>query len=487
MQNKESKKCKVTNNKNISSTTIDKKLISKNRNSKIISNNSSNTNIHRVKTIEQKISTNNQNKFNKINNNIDNDKQNNNGKEKEKEKKSKNIHNPSNYHDKINNDKKLTKTGGIIKQKTSTKLDIIEEKKKCKIIKKNSGINESKKNPLLKNKDKDNINEKKKKKEVVYYKSKNIKKERNKNENSIGTQRLLDFLIALTPIDTSKCEELINNNMNKIIELERDITDIVKITQGEIEKILNNEKEKIYGKENKSNRITTKQNIEIINKESYMRKKIYILFFNFITQLLEQINQLSNNITNTTNQETNDLNNINDTNPNNDLFINNNSSVGSNNSLFVSNIEEEFCERLINLTKSFISSDIDIGDLNSNNGNRENKIEDKKDINLNDVENENIFNDEDYKNIESNSNEFNSILKSKSKKMFMIHPNEILDKIQNEDKKERKVLHHYSNSLKVNSNLEKLEGKINTDDDNINEETIKSHGNLERLKNCNIF
>ena len=71
--------------------------------------------------------------------------------------------------------------------------------------------------------------------------------------------------------------------------------------------------------------------------------------------------------------------------------------------------------------------------------------------------------------------------------MFMIHPNEILDKIQNEDKKERKVLHHYSNSLKVNSNLEKLEGKINTDDDNINEETIKSHGNLERLKNCNIF
>ena len=54
-------------------------------------------------------------------------------------------------------------------------------------------------------------------------------------------------------------------------------------------------------------------------------------------------------------------------------------------------------------------------------------------------------------------------------------------------KKSKKVIHHYSNSLKVNSNLEKLEGKINNDDDNMNSDTIGSTGNLEKLKNCNIF
>ncbi len=54
-------------------------------------------------------------------------------------------------------------------------------------------------------------------------------------------------------------------------------------------------------------------------------------------------------------------------------------------------------------------------------------------------------------------------------------------------KKNKKVIHHYSNSLKVNSNLEKLEGKINNDDDNINSDIIGNIGNLEKLKNCQIF
>jgi hypothetical protein len=291
----------------------------------------------------------------------------------------------------------------------------------------------------------------------------------------------------LTPIDTSKCEELINNNMNKIIELDNKISLIVKTTQNEIIKISNGD---INGKRNKDNKISTKQNIEIINLESNMRKKIYIIFFDFITQLLEQINQLSNNIAN---QDINNLNIMDISSSNNDLFINN-TNMG-NNSLFISNMEEEFCEKLINITKSFVSSDIDLADLNSNyngnivnfsNGGKMEEIPEDKEFNF---DNDNLLNDNDDDNkiINYNNNEYNCVLNSKSKKLFKIHPNEILDKINKEDKKDRKVLHHYSNSLKVNSNLEKLEGKINYDDNNLNSDTIESLGNMEKFKNCNIF
>ncbi len=502
MQNKDSKKVKNTNNQNNNSNPNNKiledyflinKLIPKNKYSKMISNNSSNANILRVKTQEKSnININNQNKANKSNTALENVRQSVNG--KEKEKKNKNIYMPLNI-DKIGSDKKTSKAR-VTKTKTPINLEV---NKKSKITNKNTGINDAKKNP----KDKGNINynDKRKKSDNGYYNSKteplDDKKENNNKKdelfesedksNGIGTQKLLEFLVSLTPIDTSKCEELINNNMNKIIELENKISEIVKMTQNEIAKISNDD---INGKRNKDNKISTEQNIEIINIESSMRKKIYITFFYFITQLLEQINQLSNNIAN---QDINNLNIMDISSSNNDLFINN-TNMG-NNSLFVSNIEEEFCEKLFNITKSFVSSDIDLADLNSNyNGNIANfsnggkivNIPEEKDFNLED-DNFSNDNDDDNKIINYNNNEYNVVSKSKSKKLFKVHPNEILDKIHNEDKKDRKVLHHYSNSLKVNSNLEKLEGKINNDDDNLNSDTIESLGNLEKFKNCNIF
>ena len=423
-------------------------------------------------------------------------------KKKKKKKKNKNIYLPLNV-DKIGSDKKCSKAR-LAKTKTPINL---EANKKSKITNKNTGNNDTKKNPSFKNKDKDNMNYnfKRKKSDNGYYKSKteslNDKKESNnkKNElfedenenedksNGIVTQKLLEFLVSLTPVDTSKCEELINNNLNKIIELENKISVIVKMTQNEIIRVSNGD---INGKRNKDNKISTKQNIEIINLESNMRKKIYIIFFDFITQLLEQINHLSNNIAN---QDINNLNIMDISSSNNDLFINN-TNMG-NNSLLISNVEEEFCEKLINITKSFVSSDVDLGDLNSNyNGNIVNfsnggkivEIPEDNDFNF---ENDNLSNDNDDDNkiINYNNNEYNCVLKSKSRKLFKIHPNEILDKIHKEDKKDRKVVHHYSNSLKVNSNLEKLEGKINNDDDNVNKDTIESLGNLEKFKNCNIF
>ena len=378
MQNKEQKKIKNINNQNINSSSNNKnleeyflinKLIQKNKNSKSITNNNSNSNILRENTLEQKINanTNNQNKSIKNNTLTDNDKQNITC--KDKEKKTKSIFLPPSFHDKIGSEKKATKTGGVAKKKTPIKLDAPDKKNKNKISKRISGINEQKKNPFIKSKNSNEINDKKKKNDYGNNKNKNNKKETNKKdkiENGLNTQKLLEFLISLSPIDTSKCDDLISNNMNKIIELENKIKEISKITENEIKNITNNE--------NNKNKITTKQNIEIINKKSKMRKEIYILFFNFIMGLLEQINKLSNHIAN---QEINDLNmKDNNSSSNDNLFINsNNVSEMSNNSLFVSNIEEEFCEKLINITKSFISSDIDLNDLRSNFDNPDNQSE----------------------------------------------------------------------------------------------------------------
>ena len=430
-----------SNNKHLEDNYSINKIISKNKNSKIVNDNNNNSNINRVKTHETKANI-YQNKLTKNNTNL------------EKEKKSKSIHISLNKYEKTKNEKKSQKISTFAKQKTPNKLNILQKTKKSKITKKNT--TSIKKKPFLKSQTSNEINNKRRKSEDIYLKNKKEKKQKlnkiDEKETGFNTKKLLEFLISLSPIDTSKCDDLISNNMNKIIDLENKISEITRISQYEIIKITNNE-------DNKDNKITTKQNLEIINIESKMRKDIYKLFFDFITDLLEQINKLSNNIAG----QDNDLNLRDNTFSSNDLFANNNSE-NSNNSLFVSNIEEEFCERLINITKSFISSDIDLNDLKSN-----------LDFDKND-----LFNAEENKAIDKNKN----------KKIFMIHPNEILDKIQKEEKTDKKVIHHYSNSLRVNSNLEKLEGKKNNDDNKMtkmNSGTIGTFGNLEKLKNCNIF
>ena len=218
------------------------------------------------------------------------------------------------------------------------------------------------------------------------------------------------------------------------------------------------------------NKISLEQNIEIINKESKMRKDIYTLLFSFITELLEQINKLSNNIAETDLAELNNISN------NDNPFLindNNNGSITTNNSLFASEIQEEFCGRLMDITKSFMNNDFDISQINYNNND---------DINFGKNFDDNLFydDDEDFK-------EYNNLLKNKSKKSVMMHPNEILNKIKNDDKKNKKLIHHYSNSLKVNSKLEKLEEKINNDEDNIKIEQFGNLRNMMQKNNCSIF
>ena len=379
-----------------------------------------------------------------------------NAKDKDKKKK-----NSKQYNTKSINEKSSAKIDSITKQKTPNKLG----EKKTQInqikLKKNTYAIENRKSPLIRSKT-HYINEKK---------TNNINNEKKTKEKyHKGSTKLIDIVKALSPIDNSKFNNLISKNLNQILELENQVKSIVKNAQDDIKAI--NEKENKNIGNNKENKISLEQNIEIIDKESKMRKEIYRLLFNFITDLLNQINKLSNNIAN---KEITDLNNLpKDRNPlisNN----NNNASIESNNSLFISEIQEEFCGKLINFTKSFINSEIDLSEI--------------KFINNDDIKNnyqnfeknfdDNLFNDDDdfdyYKNL------------LKNKKTTMMHPNEILNKIQKIDQKDKKIIHHYSNNLKVNSNLEKLEEKINTDEENINIEQFGTIKNIIQRNNCSIF
>ena len=379
---------------------------------------------------------------------------------KDKDKKKKNM---SKYNTKSNNEKSTLKIDSLTKQKTPNKIIPCEKKIQINQIKhkKNNYAIENRKSPLLRSKtycinDKktNDINNEKKTKEI----------------NHRSSKKLIDFLKVLTPIDTSKFNKLLSKNINKILELENQVKTIVKTTEDDI-KAINDKENKNIGN-NEENKISLEQNIEIIEKESNMRKEIYKLLFNFITDLLEQINKLSNNIAN---QEIIDLNKLpKDRNillPNN----NNNGSIESNNSLFISEIQEDFCGKLINLTKSFMNSDIDLSEI---------KFENNDDIKNNYQKigknfDDNLFNDDDdfdyYKNL------------LKNKKTTLMHPNEILNKIQKIVPKDKKIIHHYSNSLKVNSNLEKLEEKVNNDEGNISIEQFGTIKNIIQTNNCSIY
>ena len=377
----------------------------------------------------------------------------------ELEKNQKKEKTVSKFQTKSNNEKDKNKND-FTKSKISDKTNK-REKKIRKNTAKISKVFEQKKKPFESSKtDVFNI-----KKNKNINKIQNINKEK-KSRNE--TNKLLELLAAISPVNADKCNNLISNNLNKIIELENKVKEIMMTTQEEVEEIYNKENKNLNNLE--ENKISLEQNIEIINKESKMRKDIYTLLFSFITELLEQINKLSNNIAETDLAELNNISN------NDNPFLindNNNGSITTNNSLFASEIQEEFCGRLMNITKSFMNNDFDISQINYNNND---------DINFGKNFDDNLFydDDEDFK-------EYNNLLKNKSKKSVMMHPNEILNKIKNDDKKNKRVMHHYSNSLKVNSKLEKLEEKINNDEDNIKIEQFGNLRNMMQKNNCSIF
>lgn len=448
MQPKDSKNIKSTHSQGFSINSKNKKIDDKMLINKLL-----------TKTKSSKIpnDSNTQNKkYHDIKNNTQTKKLSSEIKINEQDKNKKKEKTVSKYQTKSNNDRDKNKID-YIKSKISGKLDKKEKKSKRNTPRISKAFD-----PKMKPFERAKTNYINSKKIKNLNKFKNINKEK---ESGIESKKLFELLASLSPIDTNRCNNLINNNLSKIIELENKVKEIMMKTQEEVEEISNKENKNLNNL--KENRISLEQNIEIINKESKMRKDVYIILFNFITQLLEQINKLSNNIAE---NELTELNNV--SNNDNIFLINNknNCSITSNNSLFASEIQDEFCGQLMNLTQSFMNNDFDISRINFNG-----------DIKFGKNLDDNLFNDDD------DFKEYNALLKNKSKKTGMMHPNEILNKIKNDDKKNKKVIHHYSNSLRVNSNLEKLEEKINNDEDNINIEQFENLRNMMQQNNCSIF
>ena len=458
MQPKDSKNYKKNNSHKINTLTKNKKEENNIQINKILFKSKTSKGNIDQSTQEPK---NQENKINKIgkNYNLEN-KSNINDKNKEKK------NNKIKYQTKTSNDKSSIKNNSSIKTKIINKIKTGETRSRKNTMKnkKYNNIFEPKKNTIQKTKT-ISINEKR---------SMNINDEDKYKEDETGyeTKRLLKLLTSLYPIDNNKCNNLAKNNLGKIIQLENKIKEIIIQTSDEVEVITNKEKQNLNKSDDEDNQISLEQNIVIINKESKMRKDIYNLLFDFIKQILEQINKLSYNIAN---QELKELNTFH--NNDNIFLINNNSNVSleSHNSLFVSEIQDDFCNKLNNIARSFINSDIDLSSINFKNND---------DINFKNFD-DNLFNDDD------DFKDYKNLLTNKNKKPALMHPNEILDKIKNEDKKEKmdkKINHHYSNSLKIYSNLEKLEAKINKNNDDINNtQQIENTKDMIQKNNCLIF
>ena len=313
------------------------------------------------------------------------------------------------------------------------------------------------------------------------------------NLNDLLTQKLFELFVLITPKedDSNKISKnllsniKLENNIQEIKHLDDEIRDITQENEKNIKKIQSTKKTTKSFKYEKEAKININKNLEIIKAKSIMRIEIYKKYFDFISKLLFQIDQLSNNIANKFDNVCiiNNINNINNINKtivqnfdiNDENIILNNLSFLSK-SLLESFIENKEKEKILTKNKYIENDNITI-DLNcseeKNNSTDFKEFLDKKFL--------------DTTNKEENLNQINivnnSILKNKSKKFLFIHPNEILSRIHSEEKKLRKVLHHYSNSLKVNSNEDKMKGK-----NNIN--NIENQNNFQIFDNenkCGIF
>ena len=357
-----------------------------------------------------------------------------------------NIHNNKNNINKnINYDKK-EKNNQIIKTKSTNEFTPKNTLSNYSIEKKVEN-----KNPKLKLQDVDILN------------------------NDIFLKKILNMFLTIqnsnNNIDTNINEK---NFSESISEKLKDLTTKISTI------IINNNINKNYINHN----ILTKleSNINNIQLQSKVRMETYKAYFSFIFEVLEDIKNLAKKkieekksfVIENDNEKTNiDLieNNLDinsNFNYNNEILYCNNMNNNMNNisnSNFISSIGEEFYQKIINSSKSVQSSEktirisednvieeidsVIVNYSNSNNNNMHNIDENEEKININ---NYNFKNNINIKDI-NNKNEI-KLNKSNSKKIFMIHPNQILEQI----KKDSKISHRYSNSLKIHE-IENLDNK----------------------------
>ena len=289
--------------------------------------------------------------------------------------------------------------------------------------------------------------------------------------NDIFLKKILGMFVTLQqPIDKNSDESIYNEEMKMLSDK---ISGIILNNNINNEYILNTSSEKLINK-----------NIKLIQTESKIRYETYKTYFTFIFEILEKIKILAkkqleeeNNI-NIRNE--NPLIKINENNQY-DSFLNDKSNTfyrignleingNSTNSNFISSINEDFYQKFINGSKSFTNNEKTIR-MNEDNEN-DNDSDESIIINNFSKETNSIVNKNSSLPKEQNSN----LNKSKSKKIFLVHPNQILESMGI-----AKIKHRYSSSLKIN----KKEQLDNTPEEKKNE--LKQSADDNKKSKCSIF
>ena len=297
-------------------------------------------------------------------------------------------------------------------------------------------------------------------------------------------KKLLEVFISLTPDkitkdkNKNKNESLDENNVNEDKSSKKKLGDLF----NEIKKIEKEKKKIILNKNSKdlNDKIIQKQmndlneyemtnrkiqkKIEIMDEESNMRISTYNKYFKFIFDTLDQINSLAHNVNIENkneikeekklneneikfdeNNKENIMNNYNTNNRNDSKKICNNiesslknkkspvkthSSNSDSSSFFVSSINDDFYKKLLDITRSIINSTT---------------------IPINDNYNEDNDNSKGQNNIKSPEHN------EKNKNIFMIHPNEILNKIKYQCKTDYKTKKYSSNIFHNKNFSEEIE------------------------------
>ena len=287
--------------------------------------------------------------------------------------------------------------------------------------------------------------------------------------NDIFLKKILGMFVTLQqPIDKNSDESIYNEEMKMLSDK---ISGIILNNNINNEYILNTSNENLINK-----------NLKLIQTESKIRYETYKTYFTFIFEILEKIKLLAKkqleeeNYINYKNE--NPLIKINENNQY-DSFLNDKSNTlyrignleingNSTNSNFISSINEDFYQKFINGSKSFTNNENTIR-MNEDN---DNDSDESIIINNFSKETNSIVNKNSSLPKEQNSN----LNKSKSKKIFLVHPNQILESMGI-----AKIKHRYSSSLKIN----KKEQLDNTPEEKKNE--LKQSADDNKKSKCSIF
>mgnify|MGYP006873042937 CR=1 FL=1 len=329
-------------------------------------------------------------------------------------------------------------------------------------------------------------------------------------------KKLLEVFISLTPDkiikaeNKNKNESSDENNSNQDKNSKKklgDLFDEIKKVEEEKKKIIQKKKAKdindriiqkpmsdLIEFEMTNKRIQKK--IEIMDEESNMRIRTYNRFFKFIFDTLEQINSLAHNVNIENKNETkeekklneNEINKFDENNKENIMINNNtkdrkgvnnmdnnieeslkkknspvktNSSNSDSSSFLISSINDDFYKKLLDITRSIINSTT---------------------IPINDNYNEDNYSYKEQNEIKSPEHN------EKNKNIFMIHPNEILNKIKFQCKTDYKTKKFGFNVFHNKNFSEEIErGKNVVKIDDYKRSNLFSNIDNNSKLNCFIF